>query len=117
MLAFSSEEKLDPLTRRRDDHEREPHAVQGWDRRLDGDAAGDAGIHEPFQVAAPGLLDADDPEAERVVREFGEAIADLPVATRRDDDMLTDAARTALRRAVGKRLKKRPQVDVHLLRV
>ncbi len=69
------------------------------------------------KLSAPGLLDADDPEADRVVREFGEAIADLPVATRRDDDMLSDAARTALRRAVGKRLKKRPQVDVHLLRV
>jgi ribonuclease J len=31
--------------------------------------------------------------------------------------LLIEAARTALRRAVGKRLKKRPQVDVHLLRV
>ena len=69
------------------------------------------------KLSAPGLLDADDPEADRVVREFGEAIAELPVATRRDDDLLADAARTALRRAVGKRLKKRPQVDVHLLRV
>jgi ribonuclease J len=52
-----------------------------------------------------------------MVFEFSEAIADLTPATRRDDDLLTEAARTALRRAVGKRLKKRPQVDVHLLRV
>jgi ribonuclease J len=73
-------------------------------------------IGEP-KLSAPGLLDADDPEADRVVYEFSEAIADLTPATRRDDDLLTEAARTALRRAVGKRLKKRPQVDVHLLRV
>jgi ribonuclease J len=69
------------------------------------------------RLSAPGLLDADDPESARVVAEFSDGIADLPVATRRDDDALTEAARTALRRAVGKRLKKRPQVDVHLLRV
>jgi len=69
------------------------------------------------KLSAPGLLDGDDPEAARMVREFGDGIADLPVATRRDDEALTEAARTALRRAVGKRLKKRPQVDVHLLRV
>jgi ribonuclease J len=52
-----------------------------------------------------------------VVDEFSDAVADLTTATRRDDDLLTEAARAALRRAVGKRLKKRPQVDVHLLRV
>jgi ribonuclease J len=73
-------------------------------------------LGEP-KISAPGLLDSDDPEAARVVREFSEGIEDLPEATRRDDDALTEAARTALRRAVGKRLKKRPQVDVHLLRV
>jgi ribonuclease J len=69
------------------------------------------------KITAPGLFDPEDPEATRVVREFQDGIADLPLATRRDDDALTEAARTALRRAVGKRLKKRPQVDVHLLRV
>ncbi len=69
------------------------------------------------KLSAPGLLDGDDPEGVRMVRDFADGIADLPVATRRDDEALTEAARTALRRAVGKRLKKRPQVDVHLLRV
>ena len=73
-------------------------------------------LGEP-KLSAPGLLDADDPEAARVVHEFSDGIADLPIATRRDDDALTEAARAALRRAIGKRLKKRPQVDVHLLRV
>jgi ribonuclease J len=69
------------------------------------------------KLSAPGLLDADDPEVSRVTQEFSDGIADLPLATRRDDNALTDAARTALRRAIGRRLKKRPQVDVHLLRV
>jgi ribonuclease J len=69
------------------------------------------------KLSAPGLLDSDDPEAVRVMDDFTDALADLPMSTRRDDDALTEAARTALRRAVGKRLKKRPQVDVHLLRV
>jgi ribonuclease J len=69
------------------------------------------------KISAPGLLEADDPETALVVRDFSEGVADLPVATRRDDDALAEAARATLRRAIGKRLKKRPQVDVHLLRV
>ncbi len=69
------------------------------------------------KLSAPGLLDSDDPEAASVVRDFAAGIAGLSAATRRDDDLLVEAARTALRRAVGKRLKKRPQVDVHLLRI
>ena len=52
-----------------------------------------------------------------MLSDFTDSIVDLPASTRRDDDLLTEAARGALRRAVGKRLKKRPQVDVHLLRV
>ena len=43
--------------------------------------------------------------------------ADLPAPLRRDDAALTDAVRAALRRALGRRLQKRPLVDVHLLRV
>jgi len=69
------------------------------------------------RVSAPGLFDSDDPELDRVSREFTDAVADLPASLRRDDAALTDAARAALRRALGKRLQKRPLVDVHLLRV
>ena len=69
------------------------------------------------RVSAPGLFDSDDPELDRVSREFADAVADLPASLRRDDAALTDAARAALRRALGKRLQKRPLVDVHLLRV
>jgi ribonuclease J len=69
------------------------------------------------QLSAPGLFEADDPEAVRVVREFAAAFADLPTSLRQDDEALPDAARAALRRALGTRLQKRPLVDVHLLRV
>jgi ribonuclease J len=68
-------------------------------------------------VSAPGLFDREDPEAARLASEFGAAIAELPAPLRRDDEALADAARSALRRALGRRLQKRPLVDVHLLRV
>jgi ribonuclease J len=69
------------------------------------------------RISAPGLFEADDPEAGRIADEFASAIVELPPALRRDDEALQDAARAALRRAVGRRLHKRPLLDVHLLRV
>jgi ribonuclease J len=69
------------------------------------------------RISAPGLFDPSDPETTRIGGEFADAVADLPQALRRDDASLTDAARAALRRALGRRLQKRPLVDVHLLRV
>ncbi len=69
------------------------------------------------RLSMPGLFERDDPEADRVAGEMAEAIEDLPAALRRDDDALTDAARAALRRALGRRLQKRPLVEVHVLRI
>ena len=69
------------------------------------------------KVSAPGLYEADDAELSRVVADFAQGLEDLSVIIRRDDEMLVEAAKTALRRALGKRLVKRPMVDVHLLRV
>ena len=69
------------------------------------------------RLSAPGLFDETDPEAARVLSDFATAIADLPAPTRRDDAALADGARAALRRALGRRLARRPLVDVHLLRV
>jgi ribonuclease J len=69
------------------------------------------------KVSAPGLFEPEDPESERILREFGVALADLPASLRRDDAALADAAKAALRRTLGKRLGKRPLVDVHLMRV
>ena len=54
------------------------------------------------KVSAPGLLEAEDPDTARIAAELADAISGLP---------------PALRRALGKRLQKRPLVDVHLLRV
>ena len=69
------------------------------------------------KVSAPGLFEQDDPETARVTSDFTQSLAELPAALRRDDSALADAARAALRRALGRRLQKRPMVDVHLLRV
>lgn len=69
------------------------------------------------RISAPGLFGVDDPEADRVTADFAAAVSDLPAATRRDDESLAEASRSALRRALGRRLQKRPLVDVHLLRV
>jgi ribonuclease J len=69
------------------------------------------------RVSAPGLFEPEDPDTEKLAREFAASVADLPAPLRRDDAALLDAARAALRRLVGKRLGKKPMVDVHLLRV
>ncbi len=69
------------------------------------------------RLSAPGLFDQEDPETARISAELAVAIADLPTGLRRDDTALIDAAKTALRKSLGRRLQKRPLVDVHLLRV
>ncbi len=69
------------------------------------------------RVSAPGLLDVGDPEHELVEADLAVAIGDLPSALRRDDAALSEATKSALRRTLGRRLQKRPLVDVHLLRV
>jgi ribonuclease J len=69
------------------------------------------------RISTPGLFDQDDPEPDRIAAEVAAALADLPASARRDDAALTEAARAALRRALGKRLQKRPLVEVHVLRV
>ena len=78
---------------------------------------GDGHVRGVPKVMAPGLFEPDEPEAVRVAKEFVTALEGLPLALRRDDAPLLDAARAALRRALGRRLQKRPLVDVHLLRV
>ena len=69
------------------------------------------------KISAPGVLDPEDAETSRVAGEFLEIMRDLPASLRRDDVGLNEAARAALRRALGRRLGKRPMVDVHLIRV
>ncbi|MXV44595.1 MBL fold metallo-hydrolase [Saccharibacter sp. 17.LH.SD] len=73
-------------------------------------------IGEP-RISAPGLLESEDPESMRICEEFSYAIDEIPDELRQDDLSFRNAARTALRRALGRKLQKRPLVDVHLLRV
>ena len=69
------------------------------------------------KVTAPGLLDPEDPETDRVASDFADSLQNLPANLRRDDTALLDAARSALRRTLGRKMGKRPMVDVHLIRV
>lgn len=69
------------------------------------------------RVTAPGLLEQDDPEHARIEAELAQAMDELPGALRRDESAFAEAARTALRRSLGRRLQKRPTVDVHVLHV
>ena len=80
-------------------------------------ADADGRVRGTPRLSAPGMFDEGDPELARIMQEFSNSLADLPADVRRDDASLADAARAALRRALGKRLQKRPLVDVHLLRV
>jgi ribonuclease J len=74
-------------------------------------------LRAPPRVSAPGLFEPDEPESRAIAEDFADALADLPAPLRRDDAALADAARAALRRALGRKFQKRPLVDVHLLRV
>jgi len=57
-------------------------------------------------AAAPFLRDA----AERAVEE-------LPAGPRRDDNVVRDAIRRTLRRAINERFGKRPLIEIHLVRI
>ncbi len=69
------------------------------------------------RLSAPGLLDQDDADSDRITGELAAALAGLPTAVRRDDAALLEAAKSALRRSLGRKLGKRPLVDVHLIRI
>ncbi|WP_206928701.1 ribonuclease J [Roseococcus thiosulfatophilus] len=69
------------------------------------------------RVSAPGLFDSEGPEPQQLADELARGINDLPKGLRREDEPLAEAARGVLRRALGRRLRKRPNVEVHLLRV
>jgi ribonuclease J len=74
-------------------------------------------LGEP-KVSAPGLFDGEEEETPRqLAADVARAVGELPGALRREDDALREAARAVLRKAVGRRLRKRPTVEVHLLRI
>jgi ribonuclease J len=71
------------------------------------------------QVTAIGLLDPEHEaeEHEAVVEAVKEAVAELPAAARRDDEVTREAVRVAVRRHLKKSHGKKPLTDVHLVRV
>jgi ribonuclease J len=69
------------------------------------------------KVSAPGLFDGEEGEPVQIAADLARAVTELPAALKREDGPLREAARTAVRRAVGRRFRKRPEVEVHLLRV
>jgi ribonuclease J len=69
------------------------------------------------QVSAPGLFDGTGDEPAQIAADLARAVGELPAPMKREDGTLREAARTAVRRALGRRLRKRPSVEVHLLRV
>ena len=46
-----------------------------------------------------------------------EAVEDLAIKARRDDTVVENAARSALRKALRKHTGKRPQINVHIVRI
>ncbi|MCZ8140778.1 MAG: ribonuclease J [Acetobacteraceae bacterium] len=68
-------------------------------------------------ITAPGLFAEADPEPGLVAAELRRSIADLPAGLRDDDESLRESLRAALRKALGRRFKKRPNVEIHVIRV
>ncbi|WP_368414538.1 ribonuclease J [Falsiroseomonas sp.] len=68
-------------------------------------------------VSAPGLFDGTGDEPAQIAADLARAVGELPAPMKREDGVLREAARTAVRRSLGRRLRKRPNVEVHLLRV
>lgn len=69
------------------------------------------------QVSAPGLFEAGDIEPGQVADDLARSLGEMPAGLKREDDALREAARGALRKAISRRLRKRPSVEIHLLRV
>lgn len=69
------------------------------------------------RVSAPGLFDLTDLEPGQLADDMTRAVEGLSAHQKREDDTVLEAARGALRRSVGRRLRKRPTVEVHLMRV
>lgn len=80
---------------------------------------GEGGVKGMPQVAIAGVYDRDvEPEiAHEVEDAVLVAVEDLPKARRRDDAQVREAARLAVRRSIRAVCGKRPQIDVHLVRV
>lgn len=74
-------------------------------------------IAEP-QIAAVGLVeDADDEILDEVVEAVWKAVEGLSKPAKRDDEVVREAVRVAVRRVFRERLGKKPMTEVHFVRV
>jgi ribonuclease J len=80
---------------------------------------GDGRVKGMPMVAVNGVFDQDvEPEiAHEVEDAVMAAVEDLPKARARDDEQVREAARLAVRRSIRALCGKRPQIDVHLVRI
>lgn len=67
-------------------------------------------------ITAPGLLDQYE-DFDVIIEAFAGAIEQLPKSVRLNDEELTDKAKSILRRILGRKLGKKPLVEVHLIRL
>jgi ribonuclease J len=70
-------------------------------------------------ISAPGVLDEEleDDKLSVVVEALTDALRRLPAADRRDDEVVKEAARLAVRRAFSRMLGKKPVTKVHVVRL
>ncbi|MFH5923694.1 ribonuclease J [Roseomonas xinghualingensis] len=69
------------------------------------------------QISAPGLFEQGEEAPAQIAADLARLVNELPAPLRREDSALREAARAALRKAIGRRVRKRPLVELHLLRV
>ncbi|WP_421994405.1 ribonuclease J [Roseococcus sp.] len=69
------------------------------------------------RVSAPGLFEAEGPEQGQLADDLTRGVGELPKGLRKEDEAMTEAVRGVMRKAIARRLKKRPNIEVHLLRV
>lgn len=74
-------------------------------------------LADEAQLTLAGLLDSDGPEWDDLLDLAEETVENLSKAQLKDDDQVVEAVRIAIRRKLQVMTRRRPQVDVHLLRV
>lgn len=74
-------------------------------------------LADEAQISISGLLDSDGPEWDELLDIAEDSVESLGRKQRMDDGTVIEAVRVAVRRRLQQMTRRRPQVDVHLLRV
>ncbi len=67
-------------------------------------------------ITAPGLLDQYE-DCDVIIDKFADAIEQLPLEIRLNDEDLTEKSKSILRRILGRKLNKKPLIEVHIIRL